>query len=59
MRVSTNRHNEVTARQILPPIQIRTKGEPISVVDSVASTMILVVSLTFLAWVLGFDPRNL
>lgn len=46
-------------RDILPPVQIRTTGSPISVADSVTGALVFAAAFAALGWVLGFDPRRL
>lgn len=47
------------ARQVLPPIQIASTGEPVSVTDEVARAIVLAVALTAIAWVIGRSPTRI
>lgn len=54
MRATTTRlRQRVRARQLFPPIQIRSKGEPISIVDAVASAVLLALALGAIRLVFG------
>lgn len=58
---STRQRTRVRSIQwgdFVPNVQIRSTGQPISIVDSVVSALVLAASLSVLAWALGFDPRN-
>lgn len=60
-RVAARHHRarSATASQIIPPIRIGTKGEPISIVDSVVGAVLLAIALELISAVLGTDPTSL
>lgn len=47
------------ARGLLPPIQIESTGEPISITDRVVSAIVLALALGVLAKLLGKHPTKM
>lgn len=60
MRATTARfRRRVRARQLFPPVQIESKGEPISIVDAVVSAVLLALALGAIRLALGVNLADI
>lgn len=46
------------SRQILPPVQFESRGDPISIVDGAVDAILFAAVFALLKFLFGFDPRT-